>query len=258
LNALSFMIIGAQKAGTTALSHFLAQHPAIAMAQGKEVHLFDAPDYQHGTASTDINNRYSPFFADISDDKLLGEATPIYLYWPTIIPELKRYNPQLKVVVILRDPVARAISHYQMEKSRHNETCTLLLALLLEPIRLWREVDLGHAQRCYSYVQRGLYAKQLEHLRNHFNDDQILVLESGELLNKHQKTLIDVCRFLGVEPAQHIAPAHIFVGRYQSKKKSWARRTAERMLRWRFKRANHELKRLLIKMNVPCDWDWLE
>ena len=80
MKSLSFMIIGVQKGGTTALSHFLAQHDEICMADGKEVHLFDAPDFNPKWSADAINQRYAAHFQAASAAQQLGEATPIYLY----------------------------------------------------------------------------------------------------------------------------------------------------------------------------------
>ena len=78
MKQLDFMIVGVQKSGTTALSHFLAQHPEIAMAANKEVHLFDAPDYENNWSHEHINCHYEPFFSTAHKAQLYAEATPIY------------------------------------------------------------------------------------------------------------------------------------------------------------------------------------
>lgn len=259
MKSLDFMIIGAQKSGTSALSHFLAQHSDVCMAAGKEVHLFDAPDYSQAWTQEEINQRYSSYFDGANASQLWGEATPIYLYWSEIIPALKRYNPALKLIVILRDPAARAISHYEMEKSRENETLPLWLALLRESGRLISEGKrLGHAHRCHSYVDRGLYADQLASLRQHFSDGQILVLESEELKYQHAKAMKKVCTFLTIDPAHGIESERVFSGNYQKKHLSLYYALVKMYLKWRFRAANAKLKMLLVEMGVTPDWRWLK
>lgn len=256
---LDFMIIGAQKAGTTALSHFLSQHPDVAMAKGKEVHLFDAADYSCEWTANEINQRYLAHFEGADPTLLWGEATPIYLYWPQIIPELSRYNPALKLIVILRDPVERAISHYEMEKSRANEDLSLLQALRCEPARLAREAgQLGHSHRCHSYVDRGLYASQIARLRCYFSDEQILILENSTLKNQHAETLQKVCEFLGVDATYSIPSEKVFSGDYRSKRPSLYYWLINLLLRRRFRAANVKLKALLIDMGMSPDWHWLK
>ena len=115
------MIVGAQKCGTVALHRFLSRHPEIGMSSRKEVHLFDAPEYSNDWTPEQIDERYLPFFAHCAGARTRGEATPIYLFFPEIARELKRYNPELKLIVLLRNPVQRAISHYYMEKNRDAE-----------------------------------------------------------------------------------------------------------------------------------------
>ena len=115
---LGFMIVGAQKCGTTALARFLSRHPEIGMADPKEAHLFDAPDYSGGWSPKEIDARYRPSFEHCPAATVRGEATPIYMLLPEVARELHRYNPELKLIVLLRDPVERAISHYYMERGQ--------------------------------------------------------------------------------------------------------------------------------------------
>ena len=253
------MIIGAQKAGTTALSHFLSQHPDVVMAEGKEVHLFDAQDYSKQWTIDEINQRYAAHFKGANPALLWGEATPIYLYWSQIIPELKRYNPALKLIVILRDPVERAISQYEMEKSRANEDLPLIQALWCEPARLTQEGNyLGHAHRCHSYMDRGLYAAQITNLRRYFSDEQILILENSALKNQHMETLKKIYEFLGVDADYNIPSEKVFSGVYRNRRSSLYLGLIKLLLRKRFRSANLKLKALLIDMGMSPDWRWLK
>ena len=203
------MIVGAQKCGTSALNRFLSRHPEICVASRKEVHLFDAPGYSRHWTPEQIDERYRPFFARCPDTRIRGEATPIYLFLPEIPAELARYNPELKLIVLLRDPVERAISNYHMEWSRERERRPLWLALLLEPFRRRRCEDpraLGSAMRVGSYRARGLYSRQLRNLYRHFNRDQVLVLRQQDLRARHDETLCRVFAFLGVSEEVRIPP----------------------------------------------------
>lgn len=227
---LNFMIIGAQKCGTTALAHFLGQHPQIRMSTEKEPHLFDAQEYSAQWTPQQIDQRYlafftassiegtsgTPAFAEAPDHDLVrGEATPIYLFLPEIAPELKRYNPDLKMIVLLRDPVQRAISHYYMEKNKNYEPLPLWLAMLSESWRLWRcrgRLRRGSAWRRHSYRRRGLYSRQLTNLYRHFDQGQVLLMRTDDLARHHEAALQRVFDFLGVRPHAGIEARTIFAG----------------------------------------------
>ena len=223
------MIVGAQKCGTTALFHYLGQHPEIGMSSRKEVHLFDAPDYSPGWSSQQIDDRYRRYFrhCPVSRPPALtskgtptlvrvrGEATPIYMFLPETVPELKRYNPDLKLIVLLRDPVERALSHFYMEKNRGYENLPLWLALRCEPWRLWRCGDPrghGSAWRRHAYRRRGLYSLQLANLYRHFDARQVLLIRTEDLARNHEAVLQRVFEYLGVRPHRGIERQTVFEG----------------------------------------------
>ncbi len=115
---IDFIVVGAQKAGTTALHEYLASDPNYAVSKTKELHFFDdetcdwsAPDYA----------RYHAQF-DWDRPAIRGETTPIYLYWPQSLERIAAYRPDIRLVAMLRDPVERAWSHWKMERSRGVET----------------------------------------------------------------------------------------------------------------------------------------
>ena len=212
---LGFMIVGAQKCGTSALAHFLSQHPEIGMASPKEVHLFDGPGYSARWTPEQIDERYGRRFEHCTGARILGEATPSYMFVPEIAREIARYNPNLKLIVLLRDPVERAISHYYMEKARGRERRPLWLALLREPFRLRRcrngRVQGSETQRC-SYRTRGLYSHQLRNLYRYFDSDQVLIVWSKELRERHDAVLRRVFAFLGVSEHARVTPEIVFRG----------------------------------------------
>jgi hypothetical protein len=209
---LDFLIVGAQKSGTTALAHFLDQHPGICMANPKECHLFDDPDYDGAWSSEEIDRRYQRFFTDCSESALWGEATPAYMFYPDIPAELARYRRDLKLLVLLRDPVDRAISHYRMERTRGHERLPLWLALLAE-LLLGRNGGQPRApERAfgrYCYRKRGLYSVQLRRLYRYFPREQVMVINQADLHLHHQATLATVFDFLGAERVADISPEWI-------------------------------------------------
>ena len=212
---LGFMIAGAQKCGTTALAHFLSQHPEICMASPKEVHLFDSSKYSGDWTPKQIDEHYQSFFDHCGDAVIRGEATPIYMFLPEIARELHRYNQELKLIVLLHDPVERALSHYYMEKNRGREHRPLWWALMREPFRLRRcKNPRAHrsAVRVCSYRRRGLYSLQLRNLYRFFDRDRILVVRTRDLRVHHHVVLRRVFSFLGVSEHVQIEPEIVFEG----------------------------------------------
>jgi len=191
-----FLVGGVQKGGTTALFRYLADLPQLSMAVEKETHFFDdevnvdwaAPDY----------GRFHAMFPP-RDGRPRGEATPIYLYWPHCLERIARYNPNIRLIFIFRDPVERAWSHWRMEYARGWETEPFAWAIREGRAR----VDSPEAPGChrvFSYVERGFYAAQLRQVYRLFDPGQILLLASEALKHAPDETLARVCRFVGAPP----------------------------------------------------------
>ena len=214
---INFVIAGAQKSGTTALAHFLDQHSEIAMSQPKETHIFDTQSLEPET----IDFRYAPFFEQATQTQLRGEATPIYLFLPDVLKALSEYNQSLKIIVLLRDPIDRAISHYEMARDRGEELLPLWRALLAESGRLKGDktpLAEGSVTRNQSYRSRGYYSRQLACLYRYFNREQVLILPTSQLMSQHQKTVASVFTFLGVDPSCEVRPEIIFSNSSPKKK----------------------------------------
>jgi hypothetical protein len=208
---VAFIIAGVQKAGTTALFDYLGDEAGLSLSFEKEVHFFDddardwaAPDYSAYHA------RFPP-----PDGRPRGEATPIYLYWPHSLERIRVYNPAMKLVVVLRDPVTRAWSHWKMEYARGVETRPFAWCIRQGRQRLFASDALSARpwgfDREVSYVERGFYGEQIERLYGLFPRDQVLLLTSEGLRNDPGAALADVRRFLGLpKGAQPIArQAHV-------------------------------------------------
>jgi len=197
-------IIGVQKAGTTALAHFLSQHPDICVVKGKEAHIFDAPDFDDAAPNEFTTRRYAEKLGHYDNERYVCDATPITIMHPTFVRRCHAYNPDAKVLVLLRDPVDRAVSHYKMTASRGLETKTILMAFLSEFVRMkgWKKrlpkAPFQHPYRDKSYLTRGLYNIQLHELYKIFDKSQVLVVRQPELLCSHQNTLNKITRFLNL------------------------------------------------------------
>lgn len=216
---LRFLIGGAQKAGTTALARYLALHPEVALPRCKEAHVFDAVDFDDAWTTRQVDGRFAPQFDDWADNRLVGDATPISVFHPAVVTRVARYNPAMRWVLLLRDPVERAISHYFMERARGAEARSLLIAVLAERGRLrGHECDWSDNSplRTWSYVARGRYVRQLDGLFARFPRDQVLLLCSRDLSAQPEATMARVLAFLGL-PAFPRPPdfSPAFEGRYR-------------------------------------------
>jgi len=205
---VSFIIAGVQKGGTTALFDYLAEFPDIALPDVKELHFFDdeardwrAPDYAD----------YHARFADPAG-RPCGEATPIYSYWPNSLERIAAYNPAMKLVIVLRDPVERAWSHWRMEYARGVETRPFAWCVREGRQRLFDAEPWGH-HREFSYVERGFYGEQAERVLSLFPKAQALFLKSDDLRADPGPALAQVRALLGLPPAATPAPREVHVGR---------------------------------------------
>lgn len=174
---LDFFVCGVQKGGTTALARFLGHHPDLALPEAKELHFFD--DESIAWCAPDYERLHAPF-TGVSRQRRWGEATPIYSYWPRAIERLATYNPDAKLILLLRHPAFRAWSHWRMETMRGYEV--LPFSAAIRPIGRERvRAATGGVHRVFSYVERGLYAPQVERLLRLFPDRQLLVVRTHAL-----------------------------------------------------------------------------
>ena len=229
-----FVVGGVQKGGTTALAAFLGRYPDVALPGNKEAHVFDAPDFDDGWDAAAVDVRYAPHFPEqVQADAVCGDATPIYLLHPRFVERIGRYNPDMRWVILLRDPIERAVSQYHMERGRGDETLPFWLALLAERRRLagrWDDFSHGAPLRHHSYRLRGDYAAQLDVLYRFFPREQVLLLRNDELARQPQATMARVRAFLGLA-AFEVEDAHerVFEGRYARwRKRGWR----WQLLRW--------------------------
>ena len=240
---IGFLIGGVQKAGTTALARYLAGHPQLALPQRKEAHVFDDPGFGADWDRARIDREYARHFDAGSDDRLHGDATPIYLFHPTLVERIAAYNPAMRWIVLLRDPLERAISQYGMERARGDEHWPLWAALLFERLRLrGHHHDWSPASplRHWSYRARGDYGRQLRTLRAHFPDAQVLVLRSTELRVSHVQVLARICAFLVV---RDFNPAPAEITAFEGEPARVSRATAL-LARWCLRRESREYRQL--------------
>jgi Sulfotransferase domain len=192
---VNFLISGVQRGGTSSLAAYLRQHPQIGMARKKELHFFDSeiffssdkPDY----------TEFHKWFEQSEQKKLYGEATPIYIYWEPAMRRALQYNPDMKFVVLLRDPTNRAWSQWKMNASQGRDTASFSEAIRNEPSRVREALPLQH--RAYSYVDRGYYSVQIRRMFSFFERKQTLFLKSEDFFRDPARELGKVYEFLGID-----------------------------------------------------------
>jgi hypothetical protein len=189
------LVAGVQKGGTTALFEYLREHPSLLLPSIKEAHFFDDESIDWERPNYD---RYHACFEPPADGhpRLWGEVTPIYLYWPYCLERIAAYNPAMKLILIFRDPVERAWSHWKMEYARGVETQPFAWCIREGRVRVGEDLTVPGHHREFSYVERGFYGAQTQRLLNVFPREQVLLLRSDELRGAPERILGRVCDFL--------------------------------------------------------------
>lgn len=191
---IDFIIGGTQKGGTSALDFYLRKHPEIGMAEKKELHFFDQEKF---FSKLKMNySKYERNFDFSSEKKVYGEATPIYLYWNQSCKRIWEYNPKIKLIFILRNPIERAFSHWNMEYDRNNEKESFSYAIRNEQLRLKEALPLQH--RVFSYVDRGYYSEQIRRFKRYFSEEQLMFIKYEEFKTNQEKIIKDIFNFLNV------------------------------------------------------------
>jgi Sulfotransferase domain len=193
-----FLILGAQKAGTTALYAYLRWHPEITGPSFKEVSFFDR-HYAKG-------ERWYRAHMPVRRRSLVGEASPSYLFHPLAPERVAGMLPGARLITLLRNPVDRAFSHYQHEVALGREPLSFEDAVDREDERMQGELErmlrdpsyFSLAWWNYTYIARGRYAEQLERWFAAFPREQLLVLFTEELSADTAATYRRVLDFLGV------------------------------------------------------------
>lgn len=211
-----FLIVGAKRGGTTSLFNYLLRHPGVLglfpQARGKKSTDFFFKEQHRG------DRWYRSHFHTRGYRALLerrlgyrpvgGEASPYYVWDPRVAGLARAVAPDLKAILLLRDPVERAWSHYQERRENGVEPLSFTDALTAEEDRTDGELDrmladpdyYSSAHDWYSYRARGVYLPQVRNWHASFPREQLLVLRSEDMYADAEKTFDDVCCFLGLPP----------------------------------------------------------
>jgi hypothetical protein len=220
---VSFLCVGTQKGGTTTLRAYLRDHPQLDVP-GIELHFFDNEAY--GWDQSDSFHYYHKNFLSLapSEDascdsvRLLGgapcagEVTPIYMYWLPSLQRIYRYNPNIRLIFLLRNPMARAFSHWSMEYNRGLDDLPFSDAIRLERDRCNSAGCVQH--RVYSYIDRGNYFKQISRFLDFFPRHNMLLLHSESFCCAPHLGLGKISQFLGISDFPRTVVHHRRKGSY--------------------------------------------
>jgi len=191
---LDFTVPGAQKSGTTALHYFLSKHPQIALPDRQELHFFDDEEIFSRPIDYKMLHRH---FRPIRRGQIRGEVTPTYLYWEPAMERIRNYNPQIKLVILLRNPIDRAFAHWNMQRFKERERLDFMDAIKEEPRRI--ATPLSIESRRFAYIDRGFYSAQIERVFKFFPREQVRVVKFENFRDRKQESLDSIFDFLGLK-----------------------------------------------------------
>lgn len=247
----NFLIIGAQRSGTTSLYNYLIQHPNIISAMTKEVHFFDL-NFNKGASwyesQFNLNQKTS------NNKYITGEASPYYIFHPLVPKRVFELLSDVKLIVLLRNPIDRAFSHYWYEKQTGAEDHSFIDAINSEPKRLEGEEQkilqnhnyYSFTHQNFSYLSRGIYVDQLKHWMSYFPRKQFLVIKSEDFFSATSDTLKKIFEFLDVQDFNLTSYEKYNLGKYVPMDDA-----VVKMLVEYFKPYNEQLYSYL---NINFDW----
>jgi hypothetical protein len=200
-----FLVVGAAKSGTTALYHYLNQHPEVFLSPIKETNFFALKDKElsfngpgddkgiHRRSITDIIE-YKNQFINVTTEKAVGEICPSYLYFEDAPKNIKEHIPKVKIIAILREPVARAFSAWVHLTRDGREYLSFKEALADEPRRIkenWAEI--------WHYKEESKYYDQLKRYYDSFPKENIKVVIYEDFKKNQMRVYGEICNFIGVK-----------------------------------------------------------
>ncbi len=212
----NFFIVGQPKSGTTALYHFLKQHPTIYVPEKKELHHFER-DF-HETRNRLLKNKmilrrlnkfhnykeedYLKHFENAKRQKILVDITPNYLYSKKAAKAIHKFNPKAKILAIFREPISFVYSlhsQYVYDLIEHEKNFEKAISLEKERKKGTRLMKSGRLVDLLFYGERVKYEKQLKRYLEVFPKEQIKVIIFDDLIQNNEKTYYEILNFLEVK-----------------------------------------------------------
>lgn len=198
-----FIIVGEAKCGTTSLYNYLENNSKLNSPIKKEIHYFD---YKY----TKGERWYKAHFPLNSNKKITGEATPYYFFQPNAISRIAKCLPGVKIILMVRNPIDRAISSFNNNKRAKLEPLSLFAEAMEREERIKEKSikdaskDIYHDHKYHLYQERGIYYKNYERLIEFFDKKDILVLEFNEFFQDLPEQYRNVLEFLNLDTTQVI------------------------------------------------------
>ncbi len=193
MSTVDFIIIGAQKAGTTSLFRYLSAHPNICMPVKKEIEFFSREEYYSKGLTW-----YGQWFLNCNRNNLVGEASPQYMFYDYVPERIFNVFPDVKLIVILRNPIDRAYSHYRMLKRRELENKNFS-TLVLDLINRQKSLNGDEHFENHEYFAFGEYGRILSNYLQFFDKKNIHISFSENLNINPVATVNEICDFLNIE-----------------------------------------------------------
>jgi hypothetical protein len=200
----NFFIVGTPKAGTTSLYYYLDEHPEIYMSPIKETNYFSQKDIKaqglyYNEEHINTPEDYAAQFRDVANEKAIGEASVSYLFYPDVAERIKEFNPEAKIIMVLRNPLDRGFSHYLMDKRLG------FIKSSLEDI-VYDEGKTPALELFYQqYISLGCYYAQVKRYLDAFGSNQVKVFFYEDIIKNIDGTVKEIYSFLGVDNAYNAA-----------------------------------------------------
>lgn len=185
-------LIGVQKAGTTTLNNWLSQHPQVYCYTS----LKDIPLFVKFPEEKQLNIRLALETPSYKGEKIVLHAAVNYIFYAALVQKIAEKKPDAKLLLILRNPVERAISSYFYFQKMLRETRSIEEALLYQPEKI---SAITRDNNDFTYIEHGFYYMQVKTCLQYFSKDQLLVLDYGDLRNNPHYLLNTVFRFLNID-----------------------------------------------------------
>lgn len=194
----NFIVVGAPKAGTTSLCHYFSEHPQVFMSEPKEVNFFSKEEIQgQGLYYNDFKaenfSEYENLFINVTDEKAIGEGSVSYLFYPKTPHKIKDALPDVKIIILLREPVGRGFSHYLMDYRLG------LVDIPFDEIVYKKNIHKNIALYYQQYIDLGMYYQQVKRYKELFNQNQVRIYLQEDLRNNMSVVIKDLYNFIGVD-----------------------------------------------------------